>query len=562
LLWKLAELIGRIPNEFWARPPEVAPDLVIRGICHDSRSVRPGDLFVALSGQRTDGVRYLGDAQAAGAAAFLVEERGELSVTSSPVLRAHSARQVMGLLAAVLHGEPSRSMRLVGVTGTDGKTSTTWLVRHILAASGRRAVAAGTLGIKGDREDCMPWSGGAARGDEVHRHWQPTTPESPVFQETLARLHATGVQDVVAEISSHALAQERIFGTQFAAVALTHVAADHLDFHGTRDDYLAAKARLFDPASRGGPLETQPVQEILNLDDDLGRALAAERPGRCLTVGRDRASQVRLDAARTEPGGLELELCFAGEPATLRAPLSGAFHTENLLVASAIAFALGLAPEAIVRAAATVQTIPGRFESIREGQSFAVIVDYAHTPDGLRNLLQAARSVASGKLILVFGCGGDRDASKREPMGRAAAELADHVIVTDDNPRSEDSAAIGAQIAEGLRAGTATWEQILDRRSAFARAISLARADDMIVAAGRGSEPTQVFRDRTVVFDDRDVLRGLLREQRMTSVATREGGDGGITNCRVPGSKEPATRDSRRAPAGKPHSGHDEESVR
>ncbi len=562
MLWKLAELIGRIPNEFWARPPEVAPDLVIRGICHDSRGVRPGDLFVALPGQRTDGARYLGDAQAAGAAAFLVEERGDLSVTSSPVLRAHSARQVMGLLAAVLHGEPSRSMRLVGVTGTDGKTSTTWLVRHILAAAGRRAVAVGTLGIKGDREDLMPWSGGTARGDEAHRHWQPTTPESPVFQETLARLHAAGVQDVVAEISSHALAQERIFGTQFAAVALTHVAADHLDFHGTRDDYLAAKARLFDPASRGGPLETQPVQEILNLDDDLGRALAAERPGRCLTVGRDRASQVRLDAARTEPGGLELELCFAGEPATVRAPLSGAFHTENLLVASAIAFALGLAPETIARAAATIQTIPGRFESIREGQSFAVIVDYAHTPDGLRNLLSAARSVASGKLILVFGCGGDRDTSKREPMGRAAAELADHVIVTDDNPRSEDPAAIGAQIAEGLRAGTATWEQIPDRRSAFACAIALARAGDMIVAAGRGSEPTQVFKHRTVVFDDRDVLRGLLREQRMTGAPTREGGDGGITNCLVPGSKEPATRDLRRAPAGKPHGGHDEESVR
>ena len=506
----LGRLLGQLPAEIWSeRPPDGAAIPIHRVVC-DSRTVSAGDLFCALPGARTDGACFVGDAWARGARVVLVEGGAAVPEGPGPVLRARSARQAMALLAALFHGEPASRLRLIGITGTDGKTSTAWFVRRILVACGRRAVALGTLGIKGDAAETRPWETSTAAEAEPSRTWAPTTPEAPVWQATLAGLEAEGVQDVVAEISSHALAQDRIHGTQFAAVALTHVSADHLDFHGTLTAYLEAKARLFDPAARGGPLERHPVREVLNLDDPLGRRLAETRAG-AWTCGRDPAARVCLKHGTADAEGIALDLVIDGRRLSLATPLLGRFHIDNLLTATAIATALDVAPEAIAAAVATLQPVPGRFEPIREGQAFSAIVDYAHTADGLTKLLDAVREITRGRVLLVFGCGGDRDAGKREPMGEAAANRADHVIVTSDNPRSEDPAEIAAAVARGVARGTASSEIELDRRGAIARGIALAGPGDALVVAGRGSEALQVFRDRVVPFDDRQVLRGLLR---------------------------------------------------
>jgi UDP-N-acetylmuramoyl-L-alanyl-D-glutamate--2,6-diaminopimelate ligase len=493
--------------------PAVAPDVCVRGLRHDSRAVTAGDLFFAVPGMRTDGARFVSDAIARGAVAVVVEGDSPVAARGTVVLRARSVRRVMGLMAALFHGEPAARLRVFGLTGTDGKTSTAWLTRHLLAAHGRRAVAAGTLGIKGEGETLTAWAGDSPDGrsfGEAYRLWRPTTPEATDFQATLAHLRDQGVQDVVTEVSSHALAQDRIYGTQFHTVALLHVSADHLDFHGSQAAYLAAKARLFDPDGRGGPLERSPVRAVIHIDQPLGRELAARCAGACLTFGRDQGAQVRLAAHQSEPGGQRLNLEFDGEPVTVRVPLLGRFHADNLVAAAAIALSANLTREQILRALATVPSIPGRFEAIVAGQDFAVIVDYAHTADALERVLPAAREVSSGRLILVFGCGGDRDATKRGPMGRVAARLADHVVLTTDNPRSEDPQEIALQVAAGLAVGPATWEAVPDRRAALERAIALARTGDVVLAAGKGSEEYQIFRDRVVEFDDRRVMRGLL----------------------------------------------------
>lgn len=506
----LEPLIGRLPAEIWAERPLLRGAVPIRGLSCDSRSVAVGELFCALPGARADGARFVGDAWARGAAAVLVEGAADVPPGPGPILRARSARRAMALLAAVFHNEPASRLRVIGITGTDGKTSTAWFVRQILVAQGRRAVALGTLGIKSDAADTQAWGASPAPAADPSRTWSPTTPEAPVWQATLARLEREGVQDVVAEISSHALSQDRIHGTQFAVVALTHVTADHLDFHGSLDAYRAAKAKLFDPAERGGPLERRPVEEVLNLADELGRRLA-RGPADAWTYGRDPEARVRLRDATACGDGITLDVTIDGRPLALATGLLGRFHIENLLTATAIAGALGVTPEAIRAAVAALEPVPGRFEPIREGQAFSVIVDYAHTADGLTKLLGAAREITRGRVITVFGCGGDRDATKREPMGEVAGSLADIAIVTTDNPRSEPPAEIAAAVARGVARGAAAAETVLDRRRAIARGIALARPGDTLVLAGRGSESLQVFRDRVVPFDDRTVARELLR---------------------------------------------------
>jgi UDP-N-acetylmuramoyl-L-alanyl-D-glutamate--2,6-diaminopimelate ligase len=509
----LGDLLRAVPESQWARPPAAPPQLRVGGLRHDSRAVVSGDVFFAIPGVRTDGARFARDALARGAVAVVVEGERFLEAPGALVLHALSVRRVMGIMAARFHGEPAAHLRVFGLTGTDGKTSTAWLARHLLASNGRRAVAAGTLGIKGDGETLSAWAGDSADGrsfGEAHRVWCPTTPEATDFQATLARLVQQGVEDVVTEVSSHALAQDRIYGTQFHTVALLHVSADHLDFHGTQAAYLAAKARLFDPDARGGPLERLPVRAVIRIDHALGRELADRCAGACLTFGRSHGANVRLTANRSGPAGQELELELQGEPATVRVPLLGRFHADNLVAAAAIGLSAGLTHEQVLRALATAPAIPGRFEAIAAGQDFAVIVDYAHTADALERVLPAAREVGRGRLILVFGCGGDRDPSKREPMGRVAARLADHVVLTTDNPRSEEPEAIARQVAAGLADGPAPWEAIADRRAALARALGLARPGDVVLVAGKGSEGYQIFRDRVASFDDRRVIRELL----------------------------------------------------
>ena len=522
----LAELLASFPADLWCEGRPQLPRIVVRGLCFDSRRTVPGDLFFALPGVRVDGARFVAEAARRGAVA-VVTEADLAGGAALPRLRVRRARQALGLCAAQFHGRPSRRLRVTGVTGTDGKTSSVWFTRHLFEQQGRRAVALGTLGIldtEGRGRDWLerPATGQMPGGDpsagaipaaqeEIARTWQPTTPEAPLFQATLAELAAEGVTDAVCEVSSHALAQDRIYGTQFGAVALTHVATDHLDYHGSHEAYRAAKARLFARETRGGPLEEKAVLEVLNLDDELGRELAQRGAGPRMTYGATSSARVRRLADVDTPEGIRLSLAFDGDRHEIATPLRGQFHAANLVTAAAIAYGLEMAPGAIAAGLRCVPPVPGRFESVRAGQSFAVIVDYAHTTDGLRSLLQAARRIAAGRLIVVFGCGGDRDASKREAMGRVAAELADHILVTSDNPRSEMPEAIAAEIVRGLRSGGATWEIELDRRAALTRAVALARQGDILVAAGKGAESQQIHADRIERIDDREVLRALLR---------------------------------------------------
>lgn len=519
---RLQDLLRAWPGEIQLVAPEAGVDPLITGLSFDSRATRPGDLFFALPGQRIQGHTFIAEARAAGAAAVVVEGEAPAPEGEGPVVRVRRAREALGLAAALFEGEPSRALRLVGVTGTDGKTSTCWFAQQLLAACGRRAAALGTLGVRLPDGTLEGWgeAQSAAAAGEAARLWQPTTPEAPLFQTTLSRLREAGVTEVVAEVSSHALVQERTFGSQFHAVALTQVTADHLDFHGSREAYLAAKRCLFARETRGGPLEKEPVVEILNLDDPLGRELALERPA-ALTYGRAAESRIRLLSGVVEAGGLTLEISFEGEVRALHAPVLGPFHLQNLLVAAAIARALGLSPEEIAGAAATLAAVPGRFEAIPTELPLTVIVDYAHTPVALEGLLGAARALGTGRLTVVFGCGGDRDATKREPMGEAAGRLADRVIVTDDNPRSENPEQIAAAVLRGVRRVAGSGERIAGRRRALAHAIASARPGEILVVAGRGAETQQIFADRVVAFDDREVVRMLLHRRSQGPILPR-----------------------------------------
>jgi len=513
---KLADLSSVVPAALWEVSPEPAVNPEISGLCWDSRRAGPGDLFFALPGLRTDGLRFLPQAAEGGAVAVVIEGNPETPPDfGGPVLSARNARAVMSLMACAYHGDPTGKLRLVGITGTDGKTTCCWIVRQILSAAGRRAVAAGTLGLRGDDEAVQSWDDLCklpAAEAEAYRRWQPTTPEAPVFQEVLASLQRQGIDDVVAEISSHALSQYRVYGSQFSVVALTHVAADHLDYHRNPAGYRAAKERLFDDEARGrGPGEG-PVLAVLNLADDLGRELAARDTGSRIVVGDTTGADLRVVESEAAPDRTRVTFSWKRKKFTVEADLVGSFQVENLAISTAVCLGLGLKPAEVVKGMRALGPVPGRFETIRCGQPFTVVVDYAHTADALDHVLQAARAITSGRLIAVFGCGGDRDATKRPDMGAVAGRRADEIILTTDNPRSERPEAIIVAIEDGLP-GCVSHTAVVDRRAAIAHAFDFARDGDTVVIAGRGAETTQVFQDRTTPFDDRDVARELLAQR-------------------------------------------------
>jgi UDP-N-acetylmuramoyl-L-alanyl-D-glutamate--2,6-diaminopimelate ligase len=494
-------------------------DPEIRRVSYDSRRVEPGDLFACLPGLKTDGHRFLGDALARGAAAVLLE-RPEASPLSVPALLVPSAREAMAWAAAALHGYPSRRLTLVGVTGTNGKTTTTYLVEALFRAAGRKTGVIGTLGARiGDR---------ALPGDR-------TTPEAPDLQALFAEMGAEGVSAASMEVSSHALAQHRTLGAEFDAGIFTNLTQDHLDFHESMEAYFEAKTILF----RDYPARSaKPFIAVINADDPYGRRLAAEL-GRVVTYGvTDPAAQVRAADVRALPAGISFTLRLGEEsPIPVRLSLGGHFNVLNALAAAAAGWALGIPAGTIGAALESVLGVPGRFEAVREGQEFAVIVDYAHSPDGLENVLRAARALEPARLLLVFGCGGDRDRTKRPLMGALAAEHAAIAFVTSDNPRSEEPSAIIADILAGVRQVLGARCSVLggevtdpcptgpstehrapstvviepDRRAAIEAALRAARAGDLVLIAGKGHENYQIFADRTIHFDDRETAREILR---------------------------------------------------
>jgi UDP-N-acetylmuramoyl-L-alanyl-D-glutamate--2,6-diaminopimelate ligase len=456
-----------------------APEVEVSGLAYSSRSVTPGTLFFCVPGFRADGHDFAPDAVSRGAVALVCQRPLGLGM---PEVIVDDVRAAMGPAAARFYGDPTAELEVVGVTGTNGKTTTAFLVRHLLEADGRQTGLLGTVKrVVGGVEE------------EVER----TTPEAIDLQATFRRMLDGGDRACAMEVSSHALELGRVAGIRFACRIFTNLTQDHLDFHETMEAYFAAKRRLFD---EGG-------LSVVNVDDEYGRRIAAETGSVTFGVERDadyRARDVEFDLmgsrfrCETPDGELDLE-----------SPLPGLFNVQNVLGAVAAARSLGVPGGTITAALPSFGRVPGRFEPVDEGQDFGVLVDYAHTPEALENVLQAAREVTRGRLHVVFGAGGDRDRGKRPLMGEAARRLADRVVVTSDNPRSEPPEAIVDAIMEGAGPDA---ERETDRRRAIALAIDTAEPGDVVVIAGKGHEQGQEFENgRKEPFDDLGEVRAALR---------------------------------------------------
>jgi UDP-N-acetylmuramoyl-L-alanyl-D-glutamate--2,6-diaminopimelate ligase len=452
----------------------------VTALAYDSRKARPGTLFFCVPGEKVDGHDFASQVVEAGAVALVVERQLEVDV---PQVVVADARAAMALFAARFQGDPSRDLQMVGVTGTNGKTTTAFLVREVLE---RARTACGLLGT------VKQVVGGVE--EEVER----TTPEAIALQATLRRMLDAGDRACAMEVSSHALALHRCDAIEFEVALFTNLTQDHLDFHADMEDYFLSKRKLF---------EMEPGTAVVNIDDAYGRRLAEEFE--CVTFSAEgtAADYVARDVSFDAAGA---EFTIDGTP--VRTALPGHFNVANALGAFAAAVELGVAPEQAAAALERAGRVPGRFEPVDEGQGFTVLVDYAHTPDSLENVLRAARRLTEGRVIAVFGAGGDRDRDKRPKMGRAGAELSDLAVVTSDNPRSEDPEAIVAEVAAGAgeREGV---EVEVDRRAAIALALGRAEAGDTVVIAGKGHEQGQEFEGgRKVPFDDREVAREELRK--------------------------------------------------
>ncbi|MCV7423668.1 UDP-N-acetylmuramoyl-L-alanyl-D-glutamate--2,6-diaminopimelate ligase [Mycobacterium yunnanensis] len=466
----------------------------ITGVTLRSHDVQPGDLFAALPGAKVHGAKFAADAVGRGAVAVLTDEAGAqvmAGVTGVPVLVHPAPRTVLGDVAAAVYGRPSEQMRVIGVTGTSGKTTTTYLVEAGLRAAGRVAGLVGSVGIRVDGRD------------------EPsalTTPEAPDLQALFAVMLERGIDTVVMEVSSHALTLGRVDAVHFAVGGFTNLSRDHLDFHPTMADYLDAKAKLFEPES-----STHADLSVVCVDDDGGRSIAAraERPVTVSVAGHE--ADWRAEDVRTLDGGGQEFLAVdpAGVHHRLRIGVPGRFNVANTLLAAALLDAVGVSPEQAAPGLRTA-TVPGRLQPVDRGQDFLAVVDYAHKPGALRAVLETLRAQSRGRIAVVVGAGGNRDPGKRGPMGEVAAELADLVVVTDDNPRDEDPADIRAAVVAGAAGGRALVEEIGDRAAAIDFAVRWAGAGDVVLVAGKGHETGQTSHGRTRPFDDRDeVARAL-----------------------------------------------------
>jgi UDP-N-acetylmuramoyl-L-alanyl-D-glutamate--2,6-diaminopimelate ligase len=488
----LAERVRAVPvvdstGADWAR-------VRVTGVTLRSQDVHQGDLFAALPGASSHGARFAADAVRLGAVAVLTDQAGAAAMAGIdvPVLVHPTPRAVLGELAAGVYGRPSEHVRVIGVTGTSGKTTTTYLVEAGLRAAGRVVGLIGTVGIRIDGRD------------------EPstlTTPEAPDLQALLAVMVERGIDTVVMEVSSHALTQGRVDAMHFAVGGFTNLSRDHLDFHPTMEAYLDAKAKLFDPQS-----STHADLSVVCVDDEGGRTIAtrAEHPVTVSASGAD--ADWRVEEIRSVEGGGQEFLAVdpAGVHHGLRTCLPGHYNVANCLLATALLDAVGVSPEQAAPGLRTA-TVPGRLQPIDRGQGFLALVDYAHKPGALRAVLETLRGQTSGRLAVVFGAGGNRDHGKRAPMGSTAAELADLVVVTDDNPRDEDPADIRAAIVEGAAGSGTEIVEIGDRRAAIEFAVAWARDGDVVLVAGKGHEAGQTSHGQTRPFDDRDELARALR---------------------------------------------------
>jgi UDP-N-acetylmuramoyl-L-alanyl-D-glutamate--2,6-diaminopimelate ligase len=468
----------------------------VSGVESDSRRVREGQLFAAIRGESFDGERFASDAVARGARAVLATRALALGV---PVLVCDDVRACLGPVSHRVYGEPTRSMHSVGITGTNGKTTVTYLLEHVLSALGARPALLGTIALRGP----------AGAVDAAL-----TTPEADVIARFASEQRAAGATHLVMEVSSHALAQRRVLGMTFEVCGFTNLTQDHLDFHGTMEAYGAEKARLFE--------EYAPRHSVIMVDTPFGAELASRAKGRVwrASMRADAAAELRVSAFSSSREGIRAVLHTPVGELSLESPLFGAHNLENLLVTLGAALALGLDARACIEALRTAQGAPGRLQRIADTRDVLVLVDYAHTPDAVARATSALRPLTSGRLFVLCGCGGDRDRKKRAPMAEAAAREGDVVVLTSDNPRTEDPLAILAEMREGavranapelsveaLAAASRGYTVIADRAEAIARVIAAARAGDTVLIAGKGHEPYQIVGTEKRPFDDREQAR-------------------------------------------------------
>ena len=463
---------------------------VLAGVTCDSRRAARGGVFVALRGLKADGLDFVPEAVANGAA-LIVSESARPAQLSAPWIVVSDGRLALALIGATAHGHPSREIPVVGVTGTNGKTTTAYLLASVLDAAHLSAGVLGTVHY---------------RVGQDAREASRTTPESPEVQGLLREMFAAGNRSCVMEVSSHALALQRVDGLRFAAAIFTNLTRDHLDFHADMEQYFAAKRRLFEMLQPTAP-------GVINADDPRAAALVAVC-GTALTYGMQKPADVRPENLVMDLHGVRFRAATPAGPVEIVSTLVGRPNVYNLLAATAAATALGVPGAAISKGLARLAGVPGRFELVSApGDDVTVVVDYAHTDDALRNLIETARPLTRGRVITVFGCGGDRDRTKRPLMGMVAARLSDVVVITSDNPRSEDPGSIIDEIRRGIPAGEASSGRtpdvmaIVDRAAAIEKAVSTARAGDLVLIAGKGHEKTQHIGTRVLPFDDADVAK-------------------------------------------------------
>ena len=476
-------------------------DREITGLTDDSRRVSPGGLFVAVKGTQSDGHRYLNQALSAGAGAVVVEAgcvpAGTLDSLGVPVIEVRDSRHVLGVLASRFHGDPSRRLKMIGVTGTNGKTTTTYLCKAVLEAAGAKVGLIGTV----------TYLIGNERIEATH-----TTPGAVELQGLFRRMVDAASDAAVMEVSSHALALDRTAGCEFGTAVFTNLTQDHLDFHAGMEEYFQAKLRLFAGLGPEG-------RAVVNLDDAYGTRIATATRARVWTYALDRPADLRAEDVRISLEGVRFTAQTPAGTVALRSPLVGRHNVSNILAAVGVGLEQGIPLATIAAGVANLTRVPGRFERVEAGQPFTVVVDYAHTEDALFRLLTTAEAVKTGRIITVFGCGGDRDRGKRPKMGRVSAVYSDVVVVTSDNPRTEDPEAIIREVVPGVEAGLreagrGRYVIRVDRRAAIEEAVRTAQPGDLVLIAGKGHEDYQIIGKDKHPFDDRVVAREAIEALR------------------------------------------------
>jgi UDP-N-acetylmuramoyl-L-alanyl-D-glutamate--2,6-diaminopimelate ligase len=462
----------------------------ILGLAYSSKEVRPGYLFAAIRGEKRDGYEFIEEARERGAAAILSDRPRPLNWTGFWV-QTLDVREALALAAAAFYGHPSMKLKVVGITGTKGKTTLTYLLESILQKAGFQVGVIGTVNYR--------WPNMAQAAPR-------TTPEAPDLERMMSEMAKQGVTYCVIEASSHALDLKRVWGVHFDIAVFTNLSPEHLDYHASMEDYFEAKKKLFF-------LNAKKRTAVVNLDDPWGKRLIAELPLTTVSYGLEPAAIVRADDVRLSETGIKAEVDYPGGQIRICSPLLGKHNLSNILAAVATSLALNIPAPAIKEGISALKTVPGRLQKVETGLGFQVFIDYAHTEQAIRSLLETIRNLKPHRILLVFGAGGDRDKGKRPRMGEAAASLADLSFITSDNPRSEDPLAIIADIEKGfLDKPAKNYRIVPDRKEAIFRALTEARRGDTVLIAGKGHETYQVFKDKTVHFDDAEVVRAALKE--------------------------------------------------